>query len=584
MTEELREQIDALEKENLKLRRKLARIESVAERNKKVAASVASVGSMLSLEQKRRDRYMRMLLENSPDIILLLDADLRFSYCTRTFLERANIADFSLINGHLLTDVFRRFMSAEWVDDLAEKLRRSFDADSSLTFEETLNISGVEPRVYEAHFTPVRDDETERSSALMLFHDITELRRTQELADIARLAAESASAAKSVFLSNMSHEIRTPMNAIIGMTSIAKSADDADKIEECLDKIEIASTHLLGIINDILDVSKIEANKLELSPTRFNIHDTIRRIVDIVGLKSEEKQQNLNVYIGDGVPDTLFADEKRLSQVVANLLSNAVKFTPEKGVIRLSVRCTEKKTGVCTLLIDVTDNGIGISKEQQSRLFSSFEQADSSTSRKFGGTGLGLVISKRIIEMMNGEIRIESKPGKGSTFSFTVSLAYEETDADDIADGADDADDAEREEIGAVDDKNIFGDRRALLAEDVEINREIVRAFTEPTGLKIREARNGKEAVELFERDPDAFDIILMDLQMPEMDGLNATKAIRGLGAVKAKQIPIIAMTANVFREDVEKCLAAGMNDHIGKPIDSGKLMETLRKYLGRDN
>ncbi len=384
-------------------------------------------------------------------------------------------------------------------------------------------------------------------------------------------AALAASRAKSEFLSNMSHEMRTPMNAIIGMTAIARSSDDAEKKDYCLDRIRDASAHLLGVINDILDMSKIEANKFELSSTEFDFEAMLRKVLDIVGYRAKEKRQDLSAHVDEKIPP-LYGDDQRLAQVVANLLSNAVKFTPEGGRVRLEAKLAKEEDGVCTILVEITDTGIGITEEQQARLFHTFEQADSGISRKFGGTGLGLPISKRIVELMGGAIWADSEPGEGSTFSFTAQVRRDRSTA------------AERGEGDAGEETKEGPDRfegcRILLAEDVEINREVVIALLEPTGVSIDCAENGAEAVRLFTASPDRYDLIFMDLQMPEMDGYEATRRIRASGTEKGARIPIVAMTANVFREDIEKCLAAGMNDHVGKPLDMGEVMERLRKYL----
>ncbi|MDR2180074.1 MAG: response regulator [Synergistaceae bacterium] len=388
------------------------------------------------------------------------------------------------------------------------------------------------------------------------------------------MQSEEASIAKSGFLSNMSHEMRTPLNAIIGMTAMAKSSSDMEKKDYCIKKIEDASSHLLAVINDILDMSKIEANKLELSLVSFDFEKVIQRVVNIIQFRVDEKQQTLSVNIDSHVPRTLVGDDQRLTQVLTNLLGNAVKFTPEGGSISLDVGFVKEEEGACTLQIKVTDTGIGITPEQQSRLFASFEQAESSTSRKFGGTGLGLAISKRIVELMEGRIWIESELGKGSTFAFTLRAkrgAAEPADGSGV--GALAADDAP--EV-----RDCFDEYRVLLAEDVEINREIVLALLEPTGLSIDCAENGEEAVRLFSEAPGRYDMIFMDVQMPEVDGYEATRRIRALGVPEAKKVPIVAMTANVFREDVEKCLEAGMDDHLGKPLDFDEVLARLRKYL----
>ncbi|MDR1574138.1 MAG: response regulator [Clostridiales Family XIII bacterium] len=393
--------------------------------------------------------------------------------------------------------------------------------------------------------------------------------------------AESANRAKSDFLANMSHEIRTPMNAVMGMTTIAKNTGDIAKKDYCLTKIEEAGAHLLGVINDILDMSKIEAGKLELSPAEFEFEELLRRAANVVRFRADEKRLDFSLHMDKAIPRVLIGDDQRLAQVVANLLSNAVKFTPEDGEIRLSAHLIAEENGVCTIRTEVRDTGLGIGEEQQARLFTSFEQADSNTARKFGGTGLGLAISKRIVEMMGGRIWVESALGKGSLFAFTIEARRSATQND--ADARDSDAGAAGILAGApehADETDCFKGRRIILAEDMEINREIVLALLEPTALAIECAVNGAEALRLFSAAPERCDLILMDVQMPEMDGYEATRRIRALDAPRAQEVPIVAMTANVFREDIEKCLEAGMNDHLGKPLDLAEVMEKLRRYL----
>jgi len=392
--------------------------------------------------------------------------------------------------------------------------------------------------------------------------------------------ATDASKAKGEFLSNMSHEMRTPLNAITGMTAIGKKATDLERKDYALDKIQDASTHLLGLINDILDMSKIEANMLKISAVDFSFEKALKRVIELVNFRVDEKHQNFTVRVDNAIPDDLIGDDQRLVQVIINLVGNAVKFTPEYGSITLDARLAKENDGICTIEISVTDTGIGISPEQQAHLFKSFQQADGSTGRKFGGTGLGLAISKNIVEMMDGKIWIESEVGKGSKFSFTVNMkrgAEKEHLSADTEESP--ANDSPTEDSGAT-NENIFTGRNVLLVEDVEINREIVQALLEPTQLLIDSAENGADAVIMFTNAPDKYDLILMDVQMPGMDGYEATRHIRAMDNPRAKTIPIIAMTANVFQEDIEKCLQAGMNNHIGKPLNLDEVLEKLKKYL----
>jgi len=405
--------------------------------------------------------------------------------------------------------------------------------------------------------------------------DITESKKVLLNTEKQRKEAEDASRAKTSFLSNMSHEIRTPLNAIIGMTTIGKLASGIEKKDNAFFKIEGASKHLLGVINDILDMSKIEANKLELSPVNFVYEDMLQKVADIVTPRIDEKQLIFLINIDENVPRVLIGDDQRLTQVITNLLSNAVKFTPNEGTIQLDTHLLYESNGMCRLEISVKDTGIGITEEQKSRLFESFEQADAGTSRNFGGTGLGLTISKRIVELMDGNIYVESQAGKGSKFILNVLLKRGEDTGciqqDDIKTHSDYAD--------------VFNGKTILLAEDVEINREIIVSLLEPTKLIIESAENGAAAVKMFTESPEKYDLIFMDIQMPEMDGYQATKKIReyeqnNSDKNSGRQIPIVAMTANVFREDVERCLAAGMNGHIRKPIDINELIGLLKQYL----
>jgi len=378
--------------------------------------------------------------------------------------------------------------------------------------------------------------------------------------------AKAASAAKSTFLSNMSHEIRTPMNTIIGMTTIGRTALDASRKNYAFEKIETASTHLLGLVNDILDMSKIEADKFDLSPVEFSFEQMIRRAVDFISFKLYSKHQELNVNIDPAIPTPMIGDDQRLAQVVSNLLANAVKFTPDNGHITLNANLVYEKDGQCIVQVDVIDTGIGIDKERHEKLFQSFEQAESSITRNYGGTGLGLAICKRIVEIMNGEIHVDSEIGKGSTFSFTVKLEC--------------TDSATFEQQAELQADVSFKGVNILLAEDIEINREIVMALLESTEAVIECAENGEELLFKFTADPEKYDLILMDMQMPIMDGLEATRQLRKLDFDKAKEIPILAMTANAFKEDVDNCISAGMNGHISKPIEYDVLISKLARFI----
>jgi signal transduction histidine kinase/CheY-like chemotaxis protein len=378
--------------------------------------------------------------------------------------------------------------------------------------------------------------------------------------------AQAASLAKSNFLSTMSHEMRTPLNAIIGMTKLGQ-IDATDKTS-AFEKIEAASGHLLNVINDVLDMSKIEAGMLTLALETFELGHMIETVCVVNHTRVQEKQLTLVVNVAEDVPKIITADSHRMQQVLINLIGNAVKFTNEGTEVKLSVSLARRDADMCMIQFDVEDKGIGLSEQQQANLFESFVQAETHTARKYGGTGLGLAISKHLVGLMGGEIWVKSRPGEGATFSFTVSVR--ESDEGWLTFLSDD-DDGEL---------NLHG-KRILLVEDLEIIREIVLSLLYDSGAEIVCAENGREAVRLYSDAPGSFDLILMDVHMPFLDGYQATRKIRALPHPAAGIVPIVAMTANVFRDDVERCMNAGMTAHLGKPLEFNVVKATLRKFIG---
>ncbi len=397
------------------------------------------------------------------------------------------------------------------------------------------------------------------------FVDITIQKELENNLNEAKIAAEAASRSKSEFLSRMSHEMRTPLNAVIGMAQISEKVNEAAKLKECIDTIKLSSTHLLSLINDILDLSKIEEGKLELNEEAFSVSSMIEKIAILIEPKAKEKGIALAVNADSSIPPYLVGDALRLTQVLLNFLSNAVKFSPENSRITFEVRPEPASDGKARLRFSVSDQGIGISEEQLARLFSPFVQADGSITRKYGGTGLGLVISKRLINLMGADIDVTSNPGEGSTFSFAVSF---ET----AAEG-----DLKTEDMVQGDITGIFKGKKALVVDDVELNRLIAMELMAETGLEFAEASDGRQAVEMATA--TLYDIILMDVQMPVMDGYEATRLIRQ-GAYPYSATPIIAMSANVFKEDMERSAAEGMNAHIGKPVDIGIMISTVNRLI----
>ena len=389
-----------------------------------------------------------------------------------------------------------------------------------------------------------------------------------------REKAISNTLAKGEFLSRMSHEMRTPLNAIIGMTNIALKENDPQKLRDHLKKVEVSSHLMLNIINDVLDISKIEAGKFDTVKEPFNFTAMLRNAENIVRIKMDEKQQSFTLHYDESINRMVISDEHRLLQVIVNLLNNAMKFTPRLGKISLKAVQTKISEKHAMLRVEICDNGIGISPEQQKKLFNAFEQADSSIARKYGGTGLGLTICKKIINALGGEIRVKSEPNSETCFYFEL-----ETDLGEPVNTADPETSAEIP-AGAIKPPRSWGKYTIILADDVEINREIIEISLGETGVNIVSAENGLEVIEKFSARKDLFDLILMDVQMPVMDGLAATKKIRAMEDIHAKEIPIIAMTANAFKEDREICREAGMNEHIAKPIEMDVFFGILDKYF----
>lgn len=393
-------------------------------------------------------------------------------------------------------------------------------------------------------------------------------------------AAESASAEKSRFLSKVSHEMRTPMNGIIGMTSLAKLYEnDPEKLHDCLIKIELSSKFLLSLINDTLDMSRIESGKVELVNAEFDLVQIIETIRTMFEQKAQEKKISFNIFYENLTTPILIGDSLRVSQIIINLLSNAVKFTPEGKDVSLTIQQIGADERSADIQFTVSDSGIGMNEEFMSRMFKPFEQADNSISHTYGGTGLGLTICHNLVQLMNGAISVSSKPAQGS--QFIVNLKFQlpaTTDPSTAFTGTPDG--LHATSINILNTDYDFSDLRILLAEDNAINSEISIAMLENKNARVDHAWNGKEAVDMFTNAAEGtYQIILMDVQMPVMDGLEATRLIRSSTKSDATQIPILAASANSFRDDVDKALECGINAYLSKPIDIDKLYSEIQQF-----
>ena len=470
-------------------------------------------------------------------------------------------------------DQFTDYLSARLLSSSpADLFNRITEKAGDCEGEIHVTLEDGQAKYYTLHWHTVMRKSVPRGYVLALsdtssYHDmIDEINRKNESLISLNEKAMSASKAKSTFLANMSHEIRTPLNAIIGMSHIAKdSLENREKAAASIDQVLRASKHLLELLNNILDMSKIESGKFTLASEPFSIQTALEEVIDIFSQRCDEKGIDLLTAV-DKLPAAVVGDSLRLKQVIINLLGNAVKFTEAPGSVRLAVKGREEDDSL-TLTASVRDTGIGMSQEQISRLFTAFEQADHSIAARYGGTGIGLALSQHLIGLMGGVITVESRPGEGSVFSFTIELPVE-------PDGVE----VNREQSP---DSLDLSQKRVLIVDDAEINRIIISEFLSKTNAIIEEAEDGVQAVSLFKESPEQYyDLILMDVQMPNMDGYEATRQIRSVPRGDAESLPIVAMTANAYREDVEKALDSGMNAHLAKPLGIDRVYGLLAQLM----
>ncbi|MEP6872813.1 MAG: ATP-binding protein [Burkholderiales bacterium] len=510
-----------------------------------------------ALELRNADARMAAILDNIPDLGWMKDTEGRYTAVNRAFADAKGFADPRQMLGKTDLDINPPELARSYrSDDAALMVSRG-----TRRIEEQHARADGDLRLIETIKTALIDADGHLVGTAGIARDITE-RRQAETDREARRTAEIASEAKSTFLAHMSHEIRTPMNAIVGMSYLLLQGGLQARERDRVQKIHDAATALLGIINDILDFSKIEAGRLDLEAIPFDLREVMDGVLDIVGLNAQAKGLALRLELPPGLPTALVGDPSRLRQVLMNLGQNAVKFT-ERGEVTFTVRVLESDAAAAHLRFEVQDTGIGMPSDVQQQLFRPFTQGDASTSRRYGGTGLGLTISHHLVSMMGGDIDVESAPGQGSRFGFDLHCSLQR--------------EAQAKRVSPPPaDPSVLRGAHMLLVEDNPINREIAESLLHSAGVTVAVACNGQEALEMLAR--GRYDGVLMDCQMPVLDGYEATRRLRR--EPQWQDLPVIAMTADALVGDRERALAAGMNDHIVKPIRVDEMYGTLARWV----
>lgn len=552
--ETLLQEFRRLEMENRKLNRQLRIIHDNLENFKRNSEAQANLSAAISAEKSRQEKHMILLLENSPDIIMLLDSEDRFVFCTRSFLKRIGIANYGLIHRRPFQEVFAKFAQPEFIGKLSDKIKETRRLSREKIFDEKIDFSSGESRYCKIYITPIEDDGGESEGVLLVFNDLTEIVSAKE-------QAVAASRAKTDFLTTVSHEIRTPMNAITGISDMLKKTKLSSHQTELLEKIQGASGILLNLINDILDISKIEAGKLEILEEYYDFPHMLEKIKSVFDIMFRQKNIDFLFIVPEDLPRAVCGDEKRTGQVLTNILNNALKYTNEG---RVEFRAHADGNG--NIRFSVADTGIGIREEDLPRLFNAFEQLDKVRNKTVVGTGLGLSITRKLCELMDGSIKVTSVYGKGSCFEITLPLRIGSEDqlaAHTVGDSAFKAPGA-----------------KILVVDDIEINLIVTSAILEDYGIAPVQASGGFEALELLKTQD--YHIIFMDHMMPKIDGIETTKKIRASDC-KSARVPIIALTANAVTGAREMFMQSGFSDFISKPVSSGAIHSCLRKWLPQE-
>ena len=525
-------------------------------------------------ELRVSERQLRAFIEDAPVCVAMFDRNIRYLAASRRWITDYGFGH-SDLTGLCLYDLIPN-LPEKW----RESHRRGLAGEKQHLGEDVwIRADGAEQWISSAVY-PWSDHQGSVGGIIISAEDISQRKLNEQLLRDAKRAAEAANAAKSTFLANMSHEIRTPLNGILGMTDLVLDTELTPGQRENLGLVRFSAESLLSIINDILDFSKIEAGKLEIELIPFQLRDSLQQLMKTCAIRARQKGLRFSFKAPADVPDALLGEPGRLRQVLLNLIGNAIKFT-ERGQILVAVAAAFPVKGRVLLHFGVKDAGIGIPSEMQGKIFAAFSQADASMARKYGGTGLGLAICARLVEMMGGRIWVESVPQKGSVFHFTLDLALAEENGTPVADQLQPGESAlQRTSWPSTALETFVGNGlRVLLAEDNAVNRQLAQRLLEKRGFAVSIAVDGKEAIAAMQS--AEFDVVLMDIQMPEMDGFEATAEIHKREKPSARRTPIIALTAHALKEDRERCLSAGMDAYVTKPIRPAELFRVIQDVLG---